>query len=74
MSSGADLPVLKILVLGNGSFDCCSKVILEGGGWVDALSADLPELVSIDMGSYSCCYYDHEWGSQLIMRSDSVWW
>ena len=31
------MPVLKRLVLGDGSFDCCSKVILEGGGWMDAL-------------------------------------
>ncbi|KAM7453602.1 hypothetical protein BLSTO_05649 [Blastocystis sp. subtype 1] len=38
-----NLPMLKMLVLGDGSFDCCSKVILE----------DLPELVSIDMGSYA---------------------
>ena len=72
MSSGVDLPVLKMLVLGDGSFDGCSKVILEGGGWMDALSADLPELVSIDMGSYSCCFYDHEWSSLLVMRSESV--
>ena len=72
MSSGVDLPVLKTLVLGNGSFDGCSKVILEGGGWIDALAADLPELVSIDMGSYSCCFYCHEWGSQLVMRSEGV--
>ncbi|KAK8820169.1 hypothetical protein WA577_006236 [Blastocystis sp. JDR] len=57
-----NLPVLKGLMLGNGSFDCCSKVILE----------DLPELVSIDMGSYSCCFYDHEWGSLLVMRSEGV--
>ena len=59
--------MLKILMLGDGSFDCCSKVILEGGGWVDALAADLPELVSIDMGSYSCCFYDNEWSSLLVM-------
>ena len=74
MSSGVDLPVLKTLILGNGSFDSCSKVILEGGGWMSLLSADLPELVSIDMGSYSCCFYDHEWCSLLVMRSKSVWW
>ena len=66
------MPVLKRLVLGGGSFDCCSKVILEGGGWVDVLSADLPELVSIDMGSYSCCFYDREWSSLLVMRSEGV--
>ena len=41
---------------------------------MSALAADLPELVSIDMGSYSCCFYGREWGSQLIMRSESVWW
>ena len=64
--------MLKMLVLGNGSFDGCSKVILEGGGWMSALAADLPELVSIDMGSYSCCFYDHEWGSLLVMRSEGV--
>ena len=74
MSSGVDLPVLKGLMLGNGSFDCCSRVILEGGDWVSVLSADLPELVSIDMGSYSCCFYDHEWSSLLVMRSEGVWW
>ena len=34
---------------------------------MDALAADLPELVSIDMGSYSCCFYNHEWGSLLVM-------
>ena len=72
MSSGVDLPVLKKLTLGNGSFDGCSKVILEGGGWMDALAADLPELVSIDMGSYSCCFYGREWCSQLVMRSEGV--
>ena len=66
--------MLKMLVLGDGSFDGCSKVILEGGGWVSVLSADLPELVSINMGSYSCCFYDHEWGSLLVMRSEGVWW
>ena len=64
--------MLKMPVLGDGSFDCCSKVILEGGGWMSALAADLPELVSIDMGSYSCCFYDHEWSSLLVMRSESV--
>ena len=64
--------MLKMLMLGNGSFDCCSKVILEGGDWVSALAADLPELVSIDMGSYSCCFYDHEWSSLLVMRSEGV--
>ena len=37
VSSGVDLPVLKMLTLGNGSFDCCSKVILEGGCWVSVL-------------------------------------
>ena len=74
MSSGVDLPVLKGLMLGNGSFDCCSRVILEGGDWVSVLSADLPELVSIDMGSYSCCFYDHEWSSLLVMRSEGVCW
>ena len=74
MSSGVDLPVLKMPVLGNGSFDGCSKVILEGGGWMSALSADLPELVSIDMESYSCCFYGREWSSLLVMRSESVWW
>ena len=74
MSPGVDLPVLKKLTLGNGSFDCCSKVILEGGGWMSALAADLPELVSIDMGSYSCCFYGREWSSLLVMRSESVWW
>ena len=73
MSSGVDLPVLKTLILGNGSFDSCSKVILEGGGWMSLLSADLPELVSIDMGSYSCCFYDHEWSSLLVMRSEGMW-
>ena len=73
MSSGVDLPVLKRLMLGDGSFDCCSRVILEGGGWMSALSADLPELVSIDMGSYSCCFYGREWSSLLVMRSESVW-
>ena len=66
------MPVLKRLVLGDGSFDCCSKVILEGGGWMSALAADLPELVSIDMGSYSCCFYDYEWCSLLVMRSEGV--
>ena len=74
MSSGVDLPVLKKLTLGNGSFDCCSRVILEGGGCVNVLAADLPELVSIDMGSYSCCFYDPEWSSLLVMRSECVWW
>ena len=64
--------MLKMLVLGNGSFDGCSKVILEGGGWMSALAADLPELVSIDMGSYSCCFYDREWCSLLVMRSEGV--
>ena len=64
--------MLKKLTLGNGSFDCCSRVILEGGGCVNVLAADLPELVSIDMGSYSCCFYDHEWGSLLVMRSEGV--
>ena len=64
--------MLKMLMLGDGSFDGCSKVILEGGGWMSALAADLPELVSIDMGSYSCCFYNHEWGSLLLMRSESV--
>ena len=72
MSSGVDLPVLKRLMLGDGSFDCCSRVILEGGGWMSALSADLPELVSIDMGSYSCCFYGREWCSLLVMRSEGV--
>ena len=66
--------MLKTLILGNGSFDSCSKVILEGGGWMSLLSADLPELVSIDMGSYSCCFYDREWCSLLVMRSEDVWW
>ena len=66
--------MLKMLMLGDGSFDCCSKVILEGGDWVSALAADLPELVSIDMGSYSCCFYDREWSSLLVMRSEGVWW
>ena len=66
--------MLKMPVLGSGSFDCCSKVILEGGDWVSVLAADLPELVSIDMGSYSCCFYNHEWSSLLVMRSESVWW
>ena len=66
--------MLKMLMLGDDSFDGCSKVILEGGDWVSALSADLPELVSIDMGSYSCCFYDHEWSSLLVMRSEGVWW
>ena len=66
--------MLKMLMLGDDSFDGCSKVILEGGDWVSALSADLPELVSIDMGSYSCCFYDHEWSSLLVMQSESVWW
>ena len=66
--------MLKMLVLGDGSFDCCSRVILEGGGWVHALAADLPELVSIDMGSYSCCFYNHEWSSLLVMRSEGVCW
>ena len=65
--------MLKTLILGNGSFDSCSKVILEGGGWMSLLSADLPELVSIDMGSYSCCFYDHEWSSLLVMRSEGMW-
>ena len=64
--------MLKKLTLGNGSFDCCNDVILEGGGWMSALSADLPELVSIDMGSYSCCFYDYEWCSLLVMRSEGV--
>ena len=64
--------MLKKLTLGNGSFDGCSKVILEGGGWMSALAADLPELVSIDMGSYSCCFYDREWCSLLVMRSEGV--
>ena len=64
--------MLKMLVLGDGSFDCCSRVILEGGGWMSALAADLPELVSIDMESYSCCFYDHEWCSLLVMRSEGV--
>ena len=64
--------MLKMPVLGDGSFDCCSKVILEGGGWMSALAADLPELVSIDMGSYSCCFYDREWCSLLVMRSEGV--
>ena len=64
--------MLKMPVLGDGSFDCCSKVILEGGGWMSALAADLPEIVSIDMGSYSCCFYDHEWSSLLVMRSEGV--
>ena len=64
--------MLKMLVLGDGSFDGCSKVILEGGGWMSALAADLPELVSIDMESYSCCFYDHEWCSLLVMRSEGV--
>ena len=73
MSSGVDLPVLKKLTLGNGSFDGCSRVILEGGGWMSALAADLPELVSIDMGSYSCCFYGREWSSLLVMRSEGVW-
>ena len=41
---------------------------------MSALSADLPELVSIDMGSYSCCFYGREWGSLLVMRSESVGW
>ena len=66
--------MLKMPVLGNGSFDCCNDVILEGGDWVSALAADLPELVSIDMGSYSCCFYDREWSSLLVMRSEGVWW
>ena len=64
--------MLKTLVLGDGSFDGCSDVILEGGDWVDVLSADLPELVSIDIGSYSCCFYGHEWSSLLVMRSKGV--
>ena len=66
--------MLKMLMLGDGSFDCCSKVILEGGDWVSALAADLPELVSIDMGSYSCCFYGRDWSSLLVMRSEGVWW
>ena len=66
--------MLKMLMLGDGSFDCCSRVILEGGGWIDALAANLPELVSIDMGSYSCCFYDNEWSSLLVIRSEGVWW
>ena len=66
--------MLKMPVLGNGIFDCCNDVILEGGDWVSALAADLPELVSIDMGSYSCCFYDREWSSLLVMRSEGVWW
>ena len=41
---------------------------------MSALAADLPELVSIDMGSYSCCFYNHEWSSLLVMRSEGVWW
>ena len=41
---------------------------------MSALSADLPELVSIDMESYSCCFYGREWSSLLVMRSEGVWW
>lgn len=67
--SSVDLPSLKYLLFGRDAFYNCNRLVLESGSDAVFSHADLPELLSIQLGLSAFAFFNSGEDSTLILRS-----
>ena len=67
--SSIDLPSLKYLLFGRDAFYNCNRLVLESGSDAAFSHADLPELLSIQLGLSAFAFFNSGEDSTLILRS-----